>query len=82
MAQTGDFSHTTESTGSPSDRAGESVGENIAAYYDLASMFQGWMDSAGHRANILNSNYARIGIGIAQNQDGLIYGTQKFGFPN
>lgn len=82
MAQTGDFSHNTQSTGSPTDRAGEQVGENIAAGYDLLSMFQAWMGSDGHKANILNSTYGRIGIGIALNQNGLIYATQKFGYPN
>ena len=40
------------------------VGENIAAGYTNASaVMTGWMNSTGHRKNILNSEYKRIGIG-------------------
>lgn len=40
------------------------VGENIAAGYSSAeSVVQGWMESAGHRANILNCAFEDIGIG-------------------
>jgi uncharacterized protein YkwD len=46
-----------------------SVGENIAwgsgRYGTPASIVDGWMHSAGHRANILNGSFAEIGIGIA-----------------
>lgn len=39
-------------------------GENIAAGYPTpASVVEGWMNSPGHRANILNSSYTQIGIG-------------------
>ena len=81
MAQTGDFAHVTTTTGTPSDRAGQPVGENIAYHYDINLIVPAWMDSAGHRANIQNGSYARIGIGIASNSTGTIYATQKFGFP-
>jgi uncharacterized protein YkwD len=47
-----------------------SVGENIAwAQGSLStprSVMQAWMDSAGHRANILNASYAEIGLGTVQ----------------
>ena len=40
------------------------VGENIAYGYPTAeSVMDGWMNSAGHRANILESGYSRIGVG-------------------
>ncbi|MCX7702598.1 MAG: CAP domain-containing protein [Planctomycetota bacterium] len=40
------------------------VGENIAhGYRDAASVMNGWMNSPGHRANILNRNYTHIGVG-------------------
>jgi hypothetical protein len=39
-------------------------GENIAAgYLTPESVMQGWMASAGHRANILSPNYRHIGVG-------------------
>jgi len=46
----------------PSPFAG--VGENIAyGYRTPAEVMNGWMNSSGHRANILNSNYTHIGVG-------------------
>ncbi|HEV7750575.1 MAG TPA: CAP domain-containing protein [Baekduia sp.] len=46
------------------------VGENIAwgsgSLGTPASIVDGWMHSAGHRANILNGSFAEIGIGIAE----------------
>ena len=38
----------------------------------------GWMDSYGHRQNILHSDYDRIGIGVAFNDVGDVYATQNF----
>ncbi len=40
------------------------AGENIAAGYgDPASVMSGWMNSPGHRANILNGSFGQVGIG-------------------
>lgn len=38
----------------------------------------GWMNSAGHRQNILTSTYDRIGIGIAISDEHAVYATQNF----
>ena len=38
-----------------------------------------WMNSPGHRQNLLKSDYKHIGIGVARNKRGRIYLTQKFG---
>ena len=38
----------------------------------------GWMDSYGHRQNILHHNYDRIGVGVAFNDVGDVYATQNF----
>jgi uncharacterized protein YkwD len=38
----------------------------------------GWMDSPGHRANILTREYDRAGLGIAVARDGRVYVTQDF----
>lgn len=49
------------------------VGENVATgYQDAQAVVSGWINSDGHRANILNSNYKHIGIGMAENT-GTIY---------
>lgn len=70
---TGDFfDHTDQQTGSsPGDRieaAGytdwSTWGENISAGQTTAeAVFQGWMNSTGHRANILNPNFTHMGLG-------------------
>ena len=39
---------------------------------------EGWMNSKGHRENILDSSYDRTGMGIAISDDGKVYFTQKF----
>ena len=53
-------------------------GENIAYGYDSPeSVVNGWMNSAGHRANILNANFEYIGVGVVE-YGGLLYWTQTF----
>ena len=60
-------------------------GENIAAGYTTpADVMAGWMDSSGHRANILNTNYYELGVGYAEvsGSDFYRYWTQNFGRRN
>lgn len=78
------FSHTRPNGQSWSSLLGEYgygysyAGENIAAGYRTpADVMTGWMNSSGHRANILNGNYNQIGIGI-YNDNGYIYWSQNF----
>jgi uncharacterized protein YkwD len=48
---------------------GSGWGENIAAGYDSAQkVFAAWMNSDGHRANILNCKFDKIGIGFDPGQ--------------
>lgn len=55
------------------------LGENIAAGYpDAASVMNGWMNSPGHRANILNGNYTEIGVAVFES-GGYKYWVQLFG---
>ena len=42
------------------------------------NLVDGWMDSPGHRANILNAQLRHIGVGVAHS-DNYIYATQNFG---
>jgi uncharacterized protein YkwD len=79
------MSHTGSDGSSPWDRAGragysQAIGENVAAGYRTpAAVMDGWMNSAGHRANILNCQARAIGVGVAAASDGTLYWTQMFG---
>ncbi|WP_195251340.1 CAP domain-containing protein [Romboutsia sp. 1001713B170207_170306_H8] len=79
------FSHTSPTYGSPFDMMKQfgisyrTAGENIAMGQKTPSeVVTAWMNSEGHRANILNANFTEIGIGIAQNSKGQLYWTQMF----
>ncbi|MBO5033886.1 MAG: hypothetical protein J6D08_18770 [Lachnospiraceae bacterium] len=55
------------------------AGENIAwGQRSPEQVMNGWMNSEGHRANILNPNYTKIGVGYYQNAAGTNYWTQLF----
>ena len=76
------FSHTSPTYGSPFDMmksfgiSYRSAGENIAYGYSTpASVVDAWMNSPGHKANILNPSYTQIGIGYIQQGN---YWTQWF----
>jgi uncharacterized protein YkwD len=73
---------------SPGDRltaAGyhwSSYAENIAENYaDAGAAVQGWMNSPGHRANILKPNVTQIGVGVAYSSAGVPYYCQVFAQP-
>mgnify|MGYP000944426723 CR=1 FL=1 len=54
------------------------AGENIAyGQRSPQEVVNGWMNSPGHRANILNGSFGKIGIGVYQS-GGVIYWTQLF----
>ncbi|MGI6150611.1 MAG: CAP domain-containing protein [Christensenellales bacterium] len=76
------FSHTSPTYGSPFDMlkafgiSYRTAGENIAHGYSTpAAVVDAWMNSPGHRANILNGSYTKIGVGYVA--DGH-YWTQLF----
>ena len=55
------------------------AGENIAyGQTTPQQVMEGWMNSSGHRANILNANYTSIGVGHYKNGAGVDYWTQLF----
>lgn len=55
-------------------------GENIAyGYTSAAEVMTGWMNSAGHRANILSASYDEIGVSVIADKDGILFFTQVFG---
>lgn len=54
-------------------------GENIAyGQNSPQEVMSGWMNSSGHRANILNASFTSIGIGHMENASGVDYWTQLF----
>ena len=62
------------------------AGENLAVYFsDSAELEKAWMNSPSHRANILNSYFTEIGIGIAkgvyQGKE-TVFVVQEFGRPS
>ncbi|MCD8346715.1 MAG: leucine-rich repeat protein [Lachnospiraceae bacterium] len=73
------FSHTRPSGLSCVTVSSKALGENIAVgYASASSVMNGWMNSEGHRANILTSDYQSIGIGCFT-QGGTVYWVQLFG---
>ncbi len=54
-------------------------GENVAAgQRSVEEVFQGWMTSPGHRANILRDGFTDFGFGFASAAGGVTYWTQQF----
>jgi uncharacterized protein YkwD len=50
------------------------VGENIAMGQETPSeVFDDWMNSYGHRANITSKNFNHVGFGITKSSDGTAY---------
>ena len=55
------------------------VAENIAmGYTSTPDVMRGWMNSPGHRSNILNRGYRSIGVAAYQSAGGTIYWCQQF----
>jgi uncharacterized protein YkwD len=55
------------------------VAENIAMGQSSShEAVNDWMESPGHRANILSSSHGRIGVGAYRGSDGQIYWCQQF----
>ena len=74
------FSHTSPTYGSPFDMmksfkiSYNTAGENIAGNSSNSDAVTAWMNSPGHRANILNSSFNQTGIGVVkESKYGKIY---------
>ncbi|MFT2015916.1 CAP domain-containing protein [Streptomyces sp. 796.1] len=77
MADAQELSHTGPDGSTVGDRVTRSgytwsaVGENIArGQADAAAVMSAWMNSPGHRANILNCSFHEIGLGVEQGSGG------------
>lgn len=85
MASSGELSHTGPDGSTISSRADaegyawSSLGENIAQGYQTPEqVMEGWMNSSGHRKNILNCGFKEIGVGVNTGSGGPWW-TQDFG---
>ncbi|GAA0178799.1 CAP domain-containing protein [Clostridium sediminicola] len=79
------FSHTSPTYGAPFDMISKfgitymAAGENIAyGQTTPEQVMDGWMNSDGHRSNILKSSFSEIGVGVATDSNGRYYWTQMF----
>jgi uncharacterized protein YkwD len=85
MAARGFFDHTDPSGNDPWDRAKAAGvsglgGENIAMGQATAeAVMEAWMNSPGHRANILNCDFKTLGVGVHLGSGGPWW-TQDFGY--
>jgi uncharacterized protein YkwD len=85
MAARGFFDHTDPDGATPWDRAAKAGisdvgGENIArGQADAAAVMEAWMNSPGHRANILNCDFKTLGVGVHFGSGGPWW-TQDFGY--
>lgn len=82
MRDNGYFSHNSPTYGSPFDMlksfgiSYKAAGENIAHGYSTPeAVVNGWMNSPGHRANILNADFTELGVGYVESGN---YWTQLF----
>lgn len=85
MAKNNYFSHTSPTYGSPFEMMKQfgikynTAGENIAkGQLSAQSVVNAWMNSSGHRANIMNPSFNKIGVGHYQSGNGTNYWTQMF----
>jgi uncharacterized YkwD family protein/spore coat assembly protein SafA len=85
MVDKGYFSHTSPTYGSPFKMMESfgirfsAAGENIAmGMRTPAEVMNAWMNSSGHRNNILNNSFNEIGVGLAKDSKGRQYWTQMF----
>ena len=85
MMENNYFDHVSPTYGQPWDMANKfgytytSFGENIAyGHRSPQEVVKGWMDSPGHKANILTKDFTNIGAGISKDANGRIYWVHMF----
>lgn len=78
------FAHTDPDGKSPFDRMKQAgigysyAGENLAINSNVANAEQAFMNSTGHRSNILSPNYTDVGLGVRYDAKGSAYVVQEF----
>lgn len=79
------FNHVNPDGQTPNDRRIKqgiltAVGENLAISPTVEYTHKGLMQSGIHRKNILDDKWTRVGLGVAQDQDGSLLTTQEFSY--
>jgi uncharacterized protein YkwD len=87
MARKQELAHTLDGKG-PGERLRDlgyrfwGLGENCAAGQRTpAEAIRSWLDSPGHRRNLLGGDYTEVGLGVVTGEDGTRYWTQVFATP-
>jgi uncharacterized protein YkwD len=84
MINRGYFSHYNPEGQSPFDRMSKAgisyktAGENLAINASVTAAETAFMNSSGHRANILNNSYTDVGVGVVRTSSGQVYVVQEF----
>jgi uncharacterized protein YkwD len=84
MINRGFFAHNNPEGQTPFDRMKQAginytyAGENLAINTSVTAAEKAFMNSSGHRANILNKNYTEVGLGVQTNKSGSVYVVQEF----
>jgi len=85
MIDRGYFAHNSPTYGSPFKMMESfglrysAAGENIAmGQQSPAQVMNAWMNSPGHRNNIMSPSFTQIGVGLAKDRKGRMYWTQMF----
>lgn len=85
MIDKGYFAHNSPTYGSPFKMMESfgirysAAGENIAmGQQSPAQVMNAWMNSPGHRNNIMSPSFTQIGVGLAKDRNGRMYWTQMF----
>lgn len=84
MINRGYFSHYNPEGQSPFDRMNKAgisyktAAENLAINASVTAAETAFMNSSGHRANILNADYTDVGVGVARTSSGQVYVVQQF----
>jgi uncharacterized protein YkwD len=78
MAQSGEFRHSNLQAYITTTNW-STIGENIGKGGSVSAIFNALVDSSPHLANMLNSDFTHIGVGVYIDADGVLWTTHVFG---
>lgn len=76
LAREGKLSHSNLTSGVPS--GWKYLGENVGYGGSISKVHTAYMNSPGHKANILNPRFTHVGTGVAKGKNGLVYTVHVF----
>lgn len=78
LAKDGALSHSSLTDGNPYAGCWRKLGENVGYASTIAGVQQAFMNSAGHKANIIDPAFNTMGVGVTQAADGRYFVVQEF----